>query len=146
MEENINNRWICVQCACHLENSFKFCPKCGLKLSQSLNKETSARSVENDQLSLFAKPRKSTQRARLIPSNATVSQRVSSNLLHQALLFRPDFNCLVFQSTRPKKKRSGEDSIFGGEKKKDVFSRSTWLFQWESWEKTRNQGEARPFQ
>ena len=77
MEENINNRWICVQCACHLENSFKFCPKCGLKLSQPLNKEMSARSVENDQLSLFAKPRKSTQRERLMPSNATVPQRVS---------------------------------------------------------------------
>ena len=69
---------VCVKCACHLENSFKLCPKCGLNLSQPLKKETSARSVENDQRSLFAKPRKSTQRARLMPSNATVPQRVSS--------------------------------------------------------------------
>ena len=145
MEENINNQWICVQCACHLENSFKFCPKCGLKLSQPLNKETSARSVENDQLSLSLRS----------PGNQLNEHGLCHRmqqfpnvclLLRQALLFRPDFNSLVFQLTRPKKKRSGEDSIFGGKKKNDVLSRSTWLFQWESWEKTRNQGEARPFQ
>ena len=26
------NRGICVQCGCHLENCFRFCPKCGMQL------------------------------------------------------------------------------------------------------------------
>ena len=144
MKENINNRWICVQCACHLENSFKFCPKCGLKLSQPLNKETSARSVENDQLSVCeAQEINSTSTAYAIECNSSPA-RIFCFIRHW---FSDQTSTTWFFNLQDRKRKGAARIQYsGGKKKNDVLSRSTWLFQWESWEKTRNQGEATPFQ
>ena len=104
-------------------NSFKFCLKCGLNLSQPLNTETSARSVENDQRSLFAKPRKSTQRARLMPSNATVPQRVSSASSSGAVVqTRLQLPGLSIYKTEKEKERRGFN-MRGKEKKRRVEPR-----------------------
>ena len=129
---------ICIQCGYHLENSFRFCPKCGMQLIISKevdglggggNSQIRSRNVSN------------VSQTHLLQSKvmATPVPLASSSPCNFQTSFKlPGFK--AYKASKEKERRGFD--IRGKEKKRHIEAQSVVILVG-IWELTRNQSDAR---
>ena len=131
-------RGICVQCGCHLENCFRFCPKCGMQLivHKEVNGLGGGGNSQVRCLNVSNVPQ-----TRLLQSKSIATPAPSSS--SSARTFQTAFKLPGFHACKSSKEKG--DLIFVGKKRRSDTLRLNQLSFWlRLWVLTRNQSDVRP--